>query len=313
MISFIIIGRNIEKHLQNCLVSVFRFIKTNNLTDTEVLYIDSNSHDESINIAKKFQINIFRITKNYNAASARNLGACQSTKDILFFIDGDMEVIPEFFSYAFRKQKLVHPFITGNFIYKYPDGRTTNYYAKENNNRLPLSNGTFIIERKAWKKAGGMDERFKKAQDFDFILTAAQSGVLLERLNQVIAVHHTVDYNHPSRLWGMLFDQKYIRSLLYRKHIFNKKVWPVIVRREYTSFALILSVLGVLLTACYSTIAIYVIAILLKSIFQKYRPRFEILTRLPYYFCRDIISLLGYLFFWPRKPREAEWKKITDI
>jgi len=97
MISFIIIGRNESWKLTKCIESVFDTAKYSSLEDYEVLYVDSQSTDNSIELVNEFNgINVFLIKGECNAAIARNIGAVEAKGDILFFIDGDMEIIPSF-------------------------------------------------------------------------------------------------------------------------------------------------------------------------------------------------------------------------
>ena len=118
MISFIIIGRNEGWKLTKCFESIFQTIEHNNLTHYEVIYIDSDSTDDSIERAKKFnQIKIFQLTADYNAAIARNVGAKEAKGDVLFFIDGDMEIIREFLPKVYSvKNGLMEDFVWGNWI-----------------------------------------------------------------------------------------------------------------------------------------------------------------------------------------------------
>ena len=122
MISFIIIGRNEGWKLTKCLASVFETIDHNKLTSWEVIYVDSNSADDSIDRAKAFvKTKIFKITGFYNAAIARNIGVEESVGETLFFIDGDMEIRPDFLPLVYNeKDGLKHSFVSGqlkNFNY----------------------------------------------------------------------------------------------------------------------------------------------------------------------------------------------------
>ena len=63
MISFIIIGKNEGAKLKKCFTSIVKTINENNIDAYEVIYVDSNSTDNSIDIAKKYNIiKIFKIT-----------------------------------------------------------------------------------------------------------------------------------------------------------------------------------------------------------------------------------------------------------
>jgi glycosyltransferase involved in cell wall biosynthesis len=95
MISFIVIGRNEGWKLTKCLESVFQTIKQNALSKYEVIYVDSKSTDDSIVRAKRFEeTKIFQLTGDFNAAIARNIAANNSSGEILFFLDGNIELKP---------------------------------------------------------------------------------------------------------------------------------------------------------------------------------------------------------------------------
>ena len=83
MISYIIIGHNEGWKLDLCISSIFRTINENPSIGAEIIYVDSNSGDNSIEIAKKYsEVRIFRIKGDYNAPIARNTGASASKGEI---------------------------------------------------------------------------------------------------------------------------------------------------------------------------------------------------------------------------------------
>ena len=75
-ISFIVIGRNEGWKLDKCLQSIVDTIEFNQYKNYEIIYVDSNSTDDSIERAKKYdKIKIFKLTCDANPAIARNVGA----------------------------------------------------------------------------------------------------------------------------------------------------------------------------------------------------------------------------------------------
>jgi len=101
MISFIAIGKNIGQILDKCLLSIEHFCRNNNINNYEIIYVDSNSCDNSVKIALS-HTNLIKVIKEApNAAKARNAGFTMSTGDILFFIDGDMTLESDFYSAVF--------------------------------------------------------------------------------------------------------------------------------------------------------------------------------------------------------------------
>ena len=122
MISFILVGPNEGWKLTKCIESVFATVKHNQLKEYEVIYVDSQSIDDSIERAKAFSaIKIFQITGRANAAIARNIGAKESKGDVLFFIDGDMEIQVDFLPIVYNEEDgLLFNFVSGNWVnYKY--------------------------------------------------------------------------------------------------------------------------------------------------------------------------------------------------
>jgi glycosyltransferase involved in cell wall biosynthesis len=109
MISFIVIGRNEGWRLSKCFEGLNKVIKYNKLIDFEIIYVDSDSNDKSIEIAKSNNVNrIYKISGNVNAAIARNVGANESLGEILFFLDGDIEVNPFHFSDIIRGNNILN-------------------------------------------------------------------------------------------------------------------------------------------------------------------------------------------------------------
>ena len=76
MISFIIIGRNEGWKLTLCIKSLLETISFNDVKNFVITYADSNSSDNSLNRALKFEnVKVLKLEKDSNPAIARNLGA----------------------------------------------------------------------------------------------------------------------------------------------------------------------------------------------------------------------------------------------
>ncbi len=78
-ISFIVIGKNEGWKISKCLGSIYSCIEKNKISNYEIIYVDSQSNDDSIERVKKYkEVKIYSIINKTNAAIARNNGAKES-------------------------------------------------------------------------------------------------------------------------------------------------------------------------------------------------------------------------------------------
>ena len=82
--SIIIPVYNVEKYIERCLKSVF----TQSEQDFEVIVIDDDCTDNSMAIAKKFDVKIIK-TKHVSVSEARNIGVKHAKGEYLIFLDSD--------------------------------------------------------------------------------------------------------------------------------------------------------------------------------------------------------------------------------
>src|SRR3989338_7677744 len=88
MISVIIPVYNAARTLFNCLDSIFNL----DYTDFEVIIVNDCSTDNSLDIAKQYNVKIINHEKNFGPGVARNNGAKIANGSILAFTDSDCEV-----------------------------------------------------------------------------------------------------------------------------------------------------------------------------------------------------------------------------
>lgn len=102
-ISVIIIGRNSNKTLSKCINSLKKSLNnTEIIEEYEIIYVDSNSIDNSIELAKEAQIQIIEIIGGYTSASlGRYLGKQYSKYENLLFLDSDMDIDESWFIQSF--------------------------------------------------------------------------------------------------------------------------------------------------------------------------------------------------------------------
>ncbi len=310
VISFIVIGMNEVKTVGLTMKSILRYTSYNKIDNYEIIYVDSRSTDNSIDIVKEFkEVKIFEITGEINAAIARNIGAIEAEGDIFIFLDADMEIEREFHNVVFNNNRLIYPFISGqlkNIFYNenwlkvketlhFPNLKKDRYY--------PETGGFFIIKKDLWFLVDGMRTKYRRSQDIDFGLRLAKRGVLLLRKKELFVIHHTVSYLDKRRAWKMLFDGSLLfqTSVMIRDHLFNPYIYRRLFRTSYTLIILFFSLLGSIVSPY--VLLIHPTVIGAKVLIVKKGKLFA------YYYLRDIFSFLGLFLFFPRE-KKLIYKKI---
>lgn len=112
-ISVIITNRNRSTQLNRCL----KFLnnqKTSSKCSYEVIVVDSNSTDDSLNILNYYlsemsNLHVFSIKQDeFNVSECRNFGAAKCRGDIITFLDVDMIVPDDFIEIMINKYKNKH-------------------------------------------------------------------------------------------------------------------------------------------------------------------------------------------------------------
>lgn len=321
-IAFIVIGKNEGIKIKKCLASVFATIEKNALEKAEVIYVDSDSKDDSISYALEFEkVTVIKISGQINAAVARNEGAKAVDKKILFFIDGDMEINPDFLPLVFNNTSmLVHAFVSGDFI---SIDKTSafnvsqiKYHNLKQDTLMSTTGGIFITYKEIWNKVGGMKNKFRRSQDIDFGLRMTKKGYKLLRKKDIIAFHNTVFYHSKKRLWKDLFNgnQMYQKSVLYRDHILNPNVYGFILR-ELTLLTLILAIILISITGNAWFALIFFVSILIKVLYKRKSlvdPTSYISSAL-YYTVLDVFILYGLFFFWPSNRKKYQVEIVRNV
>jgi glycosyltransferase involved in cell wall biosynthesis len=319
VISFIVIGKNEGWRLTKCLTSINTVIKEDGITDYEIIYVDSKSTDDSVERALCFKdVQVYEITGECNAAIARNIGALEAKGDILFFIDGDMEVLPGFLpSVMTSNNKLLYPFMSGIFEdYIYDE----NWNFIEIQKRLKISEtlkdrfetttgGLFIIESSLWKSVGGMDNRLVRSQDFDLGLRLSNKGIPLLRKPFLLALHHTLSYFNVVRKNSYATYSVY-SAILARKNIMNKKFIHHFIRTDYSAIILFFSLFFSIIISPFFMF-FYSLICLLRSYKIYSKSQLNYFNSFWILLCRDVIFILAFFSIYP-KMSKMEYEKFSS-
>ena len=87
LISAIVLTKNEEKHIVDCLESI-SFCQ-------EIIVIDDNSEDRTVEIAKKMDVKVFINSLNNDFSSQRNFGLSKANGKWILFVDADERITNE--------------------------------------------------------------------------------------------------------------------------------------------------------------------------------------------------------------------------
>lgn len=272
---------------------------------------------DSIERAKAFpEVKIYQITGQCNAAIARNIGAKESSGDVLFFIDGDMEIIPDFFQIVYKNNDLIHGFVSGQFENNYYDVKGNflykeDYYSTNIDQYQITTGGLFIIKVDLWNAVNGMNTKYTRSQDIDLGLRLSEKGIKLLRKKELMAKHHTISYNDSIRMWSTLLNcGEFYRVVLLRDHIVNWQFHKKFLRENYTSVFLLIAFIMVFLFEEPMVFLPYFAFIFIRAFINLRKEILRIPSKFFYFIARDVLIWFALFLFWPQKVEKEKYKKL---
>ena len=181
-VSIIIPTKNAESVIGECLTAIQNL---NTPADKyEVIIVDNNSADRTVEIEKQFDAVILRTnSEKVNVSGSRNIGAKQAKGDILAFLDADCIVSKEWLNNALINFKCEDTCLAG-YKYKIPENSTlaakswdfifANREMKGTVDWVPAGN-MFILKR-CFESVGGFDESLVTNEDVELCYRLKEKG-----------------------------------------------------------------------------------------------------------------------------------------
>ncbi len=322
-ISIVVIGYNEGKNLERTFNAILNMDFDN--SKLELIYVDSGSSDNSIEIAKTFTDKIFVEKENPGPARNRNRGMVEASNDIIHFIDGDV-IIGE--KYLKRAVDVINAG-TANGVVGYLKELSNKGWnkillsykpkLKEGPVRFTSAGGTY--SRKAILNVNGYDERIKRGEEPELGERFYDAGYKIWYIDEMMGIHN---YGVTS-FWGVV-RRFYIRGevstynfLLPGQTRFFKKA-----KKNYYKDTLIdiLYSIILILSIFYSSwlllfIVLHLIYLLLKPLSSKQKHSYNFYLHIIIMFiCRPVTcwgrvrSSLRYLFLSKKQKLEYLPTKI---
>jgi glycosyltransferase involved in cell wall biosynthesis len=321
MVSFIVIGKNEGVFLANCFGSIQNITNANISLEYEIIYVDSESSDNSIEIASQFEIRIILLTGEVSAGIARNVGAAESKGDILIFMDGDMEIQKSFFQLIFdSKGNLNFPYVSGDLLNIYFDSSfnfvNEGYFYKsklQHDVFLPYTGGFFCIQKEIWLSVGGMREKYRINEDLDFGLRLSKKGSFILRKRELAIKHNTVSYFEKKRMKNILLKNDFgYRAVLFRDHLLNKNMYKILLRKEYSFLLLFIVFLTSSFWWHFELLFLYLFVIVTRSLFQSSTDKISHFRKMLFLIIKDTQMLFSFFFFFPKKKKSFTYQILKE-
>lgn len=301
-LSVVIIGKNEEKNIVRCIESIKNAL--NKYLDYEISYVDSDSTDRTIEYVMNYDIAIYKIRcdQTMSPSKGRYIGAINSKKDYILFLDGDMELISGWLEEAIgiiaSKANIAGIFgIRNDFIIsgdEIVDKRINCYHTSELKPTKHFG-GAVLFKRSDLMSAGNYAPN----------IIANEEAELHSRLlkNRRTILEHPKDMiNHYIALDKI---QKNAKTVLFSKRklglgqgfvnsIYQRSLLYFIIRFKYFFISLVFDITSILLLLCiirkfsYSIIIIIVslqvMSLIMNTVFRRW-----------YYYLLDKVNFLFLL------------------
>ncbi len=225
-LSIIVPAYNEEEHIEKCLKSLSRQKNKN----FELIIVDNDSTDRTIEIAKKYSHNIY-IEKKRGYHNVVRRGVLKSSGDLIAVCDAD-GIYPKDWTQkvydTFNKHKDIVAFYgsirlhdVNKYTRKIYEKIFYNFMVYMKKKGIDVCNGpNFVFKKSAYKKAGGYGDRVYNQAGVDI-----EFGMRLKKIGKIIFV--------PSIfMWGSLrraekqglLKMVYNNLVMYNSFLNNKKV-----------------------------------------------------------------------------------------
>lgn len=184
-LSVVIVARNEADRIGPCIESVLAACRP--LEAFEVIVVDSNSSDRTVERAREYPVSILRIPEDdlSTAAAGRYVGARQADGEAVLFVDGDMVLEADWLPEAL--ERLDDEDVAA------VDGYLDDAPADASVRAVPSVRGVALYDADALEAVGGFDPYLVSLEDVHLGFELGVAGYRLLRLPVVVAHHPSTD------------------------------------------------------------------------------------------------------------------------
>lgn len=233
-LTFVVIGKNEALNLPRC----FRSIQK---VSNKIIFVDSNSDDNSIEVATQHKIKtILRVKSNFGTpALSRSIGAKNAQTKYIQFVDGDMEIEMGWAQKAIQKLESNKKIVAVHGYKKVYTKNHQDYFILSDSKdwQADYLQGAFLIERKIYNRAGGLDGRFYGEEERDLYIRIKAIGYEVWYIHDLMASHYDLKKKTINRIlfgdpcatiWVPLIKAIKARSLISYLFVYRALLFPLL-------------------------------------------------------------------------------------
>lgn len=219
LLSVVVIGRNEGLRLLHCLASIAEMSYPKE--QYEVIYVDSESTDDSVQIALSRGVNVLRFfSPRLSAAAARNFGLKSAKGSYILFLDADCMIAPKFVEKAlsfFDSPEIA--IVSGELQELDPD---SNIYKKVFGLDWDISDRNFcggnaLVRRSVLEEIGGYDDSLIAGEEPEMCQRLQASGYRVKHIPELMAIHD-LNIQAFSQYWRRCFRSGYAYASVSSSH-----------------------------------------------------------------------------------------------
>ncbi len=192
LVSVVVIGRNEGVRLERCLTSVGKMDCEG--FQTEVIYVDSGSTDNSVDLANKLGVTTIALTSLHpTAALGRNVGWRLAKGKFVLFLDGDTVLEPDFVAQSLRDFQDNTAVVWGHRRELYP-GRSVYQSVLDLDwvyaaGKSSFCGGDALFRRDVLERMGGFDINLIAGEEPELCRRILEVGYVIEHVDRAMTGH----------------------------------------------------------------------------------------------------------------------------
>ena len=194
--------------------------------NTEFIYVDSASTDNSVQIAREFfdQVFVLEQSSYLCAASGRFVGTVNAKKEWVLYLDGDMELCPEFIDHlkGILNSDMTCRGYVGQYEHVYPNGSiNSDGYGRRNNYVINGEiivkhfGGAVLLPRNLVLQAGNYHPCVFSNEEIDLHTRIRANGGKIVFVSAKMIRHHTDHFSKITTLLGFYWPTAFLGKKFY--------------------------------------------------------------------------------------------------